>query len=376
MSRNTDPTDVIAKEDALDPVGHEGRVTCAVVSHDSTRAVTSSYDGTIIVWDIAGGAVLHEWVAHQGSPVAALALSPDSIRLVSYCRDALTIWDMGDGSPIKAAELEGHTREVDACTWSPDGVLIASASYDQTVCIWDGHTYEQCGRVPAYPHPHSELCATSSLRFSPDSSYIAWITCGRDCHIWRPLMGEQPKRLPLHSDSGDIYTTTFSFDPESRRIATAHGDGNNNSDACVVRIWDTATGTPIAVLAGHSNTVENVSFSPDGRSLLSVARDMSMWIWDCGTWSGKQTGVSRDSEPRVWHEQLCVRHDGEYVATRPPRGSVQLWRTSDGECVATFDDHDTFVNCVMFSPNGQFLVSGDVNGLVHIHCLSRFVSTE
>ena len=213
-------------------MGHEAVVSSIVVSHDSTRAVTSSEDGTIIVWDIAGGAVLHEWLAHQGSPVKALALSPDSIRLVSYRRDALAIWDMGDGSPIKAAELEGHTREVNACTWSPDGALIASASHDRTVRIWDGHSYQHRNLVPA--HPDSRFYTAESLRFSPDSSYIAWITTFWDCYIWRPLMDEQPKMLPLHPDGGDIYTTAFSFDLESRHIATAHRNKNDDPDACVV----------------------------------------------------------------------------------------------------------------------------------------------
>ena len=170
MQRSTDSSHVIAKEDALDPVGHEGRVTSIVVSHDSTQAVTSSWDGTIIIWDIAGRVVLHEWVAHQGSLVKALALSPDSIRLVSSCRDALAIWDVGDGSPIKVAELKGHTDQVNACTWSPDGMLIASASSDGTVRIWDGRTYEQRYLAPA--HPDSQFYAAESLRFSPYSNYI------------------------------------------------------------------------------------------------------------------------------------------------------------------------------------------------------------
>ena len=360
------------KEDAPDPVGHEDQVTSIVVSHDSTRAVTSSEDGTIIVWDIAGGAVLHEWVAHQGSPVKALALSPDSIRLVSSDRHALAVWDMGDGSPIKVAELEGHTHEVNACTWSPDGALIASASRHGTVRIWDGHTYAQRDLAPA--HPHSDGRSAESLQFSPDSSYIVWITDDNNCCIWQPLMDEQPKILPLHPDGGDIYTTAFSFHLESRRIATAHEDHNNDPDACVVRIWDAVTATPVAVLAGHSKPVRSVSFSSDGRSLLSVDKYMSMWIWDCGTWSGKQTGGFRDSKYWVENSKWCVRHDGKYVATESYKRLVRLWRTSDGERVATFDKSGSYTTFIVFSPNGQFLVSGDEVGIVHIRCLSRFIT--
>ena len=91
-------------------------------------------------------------------------------------------------------------------------------------------------------------------------------------------------------------------------------------------------------------------------------------------WSGKQTGGFRDSESRVQSWQWRVRHDRKYVATGSDEGLVQLWRTSDGECIATFDEHDGFVNCIEFSPNGQFLVSGYSNGVVRIHCLSRFIT--
>ena len=127
--RKTNSADIVAKEDAPDPVSHEDWVTCLVISHDSTRAVTSSYDGTIIVWDMAGGAVLHEWLAHQGSHVKALTLSPDSIRLVSSgAGHALTVWGIDSDPALKAAELEGPINTDNVYVWSPDGVLIASAS--------------------------------------------------------------------------------------------------------------------------------------------------------------------------------------------------------------------------------------------------------
>ena len=345
---------------------------CVVISHDSTRAVTSSWDGTIIIWDVAEGSVLHEWPAHRGSPAKALALSPDSRRLVSSRGHALAVWGIDSDPVLKAAELEGHAGEVNVCTWSPDGALIASASRDGTVRIWDGHTYEKRDLV-SVPHPHSEVHTAECLQFSPDSSYIAWISGSTDCCIWQPLTGEKPKTLPLHPNGSHIDTTAFSFDLESRRIATAHGNKNNDPDACVIRIWDAATGTPIAVLAGHSKTVQNVSFSPDGRDLLSMADDNSMWIWDCGTWSGKQTGGFGDSESPVWYRQWCARPDGKYVATESYEGLVQLWRTRDGECVTTLDESGYVASRIEFSLNGEFLVWGDGKGIVYFRCISQFV---
>ena len=265
---------------------------------------------------------------------------------------------------------------VDACTWSPDGMLIASASIDRTVRIWDGNTYEQHGLVPA--HLHSELHTAHSLRFSPNANYLAWISSGPhtvgNCFIWRPLIGEQPKMLRPPPNSHSIQTAPFSFDPESRYIAIAFDDTKNNPDSCVVQLWDTATGAPVAVLTGHSQTVRSISFSPDGRSLLSMGQDMAMWMWDCGTWSGKQTGMSRCMDSLILNQWQCIQPDGKYVATGSDKGLVRLWRMSDGECVAVIDESSSATRWVKFSPNGQFLISGHENGMVYIHCLSRFIT--
>ena len=268
------------KTDSSYPTGHEAGITSLVISHNSRWVVTSSRDDTIIIWDASSGAAVHEWLAHQHG-VNSLALSPDSQRLVSAgSGPTVVVWAIDDGVQ-KANALEGHTAAVRDCAWSPDGALIASASEDKTVRVWDGHTFQQ-------RDVFSDLQGPRDLQFSPDSRYLAWISGyeseSPECCIWRPLTGDQPKRLPAHPDYDEIELLAFSFHPDSSRIATAHGDCNDGvHNASFMRIWDVVTGDNVAALVGPSERrVTGVSFSlaDGGRTLLSTSDDGFVRILD------------------------------------------------------------------------------------------------
>ena len=236
------------------------------------------------------------------------------------------------------------------------------------------------------------------LQFSPDSRYLGWVTglTAKYC-ISQPLTEEPLASYFVDPDPRPDRQTfkyppicAFSFNPESRRIVTAHGTRYNAPEENVVRIWDIATGTLVAVLGGPSRTwdVTEVSFSPDGRSVLSASTSGSVTIWDAE--SGKQkalleapdSDVSQRRSSRTPLQTARFSPNGRYVSMASvislpgwkKRGIVSLWRTSDASCVVEFIDHGAvWVVDVAFSPNGEFLASADTHGIVHIRRLSNFI---
>ena len=370
-------------------------MTSLVASHDSKWIATASCDGTIIIWDTSSGAVLQEWCAH-GEGVNALALSPDSRRLVSAGGHGLAVWAI-ENVVQKVAELPGHTAAVETCAWSPDGALIASGSRDNAVHIWDGDTsaLQQRDILPN-PEDHDQLPNsedgdllrvalddskdgdlppdpadyrhTSQLRFAPDSRHLAWIP-GGNCCICRCLQTDRLTNLRSYPHRRGVYISALSFDSESRRIATAHGTKEDISDACVVQIWDVATGAALAVLSGHSRSVVGISFSPDGRFLLSTSLDKSLRIWDAAR--GEQSGSLKIDGI----SSACFSPDGKYIAVGTEERLVRLYRMDDlgGGSIAELAEHPYQINHIAFSPNGEFLVSADTSGIVHIRLLATYI---
>jgi WD40 repeat protein/serine/threonine protein kinase len=243
------------------------------------------------------------------------------------------LWRQCHGDPVS---LLGHQDEVYFLTFAANGEMLASASRDGTVCLWNSAT----GRLQATLRGHDR--DVRSVAFSPDGQTLASASDDRTVKIWDIAQERVLNTLSNHIDS--VFAVAFS--PDGKTLATA-GKGRR------IRIWDTATWQQRSILEGHAGAIRSLAFSRDGKILASGSDDSTCRIWD---WGGKtlKTTLQGHQGP-----VSCVSFspDDLLLATSSHDRSVKLWNVADASEQHTLEGHTSEVNYVQFAPDKPVLAS-------------------
>ena len=116
-----------------------------------------------------------------------------------------------------------------------------------------------------------------------------------------------------------------------------------------------------ALFKEHTNTVESIAFSHNGRSLVSGSYDPSVRIWNLRDGSSKALPVTARTDMFF---SVAFRPDGRYIAGGNRDKSLWIWDSRTHKLVAKWRGHIAYVNCVEFTPDGNGLLSGSKDGTI------------
>ncbi|KPQ32659.1 MAG: WD40 repeat protein [Phormidium sp. OSCR] len=244
--------------------------------------------------------------------------------------------------------IEGHSSWIYGVDFSPDGRLVASASNDETIRVWDVQTGEEI-------HPNKFVGhrgPVKDVQFSPDGTRLLSASDDKTIRIWNLETGEQEKVFGGHD--GRVNSARFNFD--GTQIVSASNDGS-------IIVWDALNGIIISRLYGHQDVVKFADFSPDGTKIASGSDDATVRLWNLETRSEINSSRFENHSSSVLMVAFHPRENK--IASASSDGTIQIWDISSREIEKTLTTTG-YVHTVMFNSDGTRLLSGGSDAKVKL----------
>ncbi|EFJ51825.1 hypothetical protein VOLCADRAFT_87388 [Volvox carteri f. nagariensis] len=351
-------------------------MTAVSFSPDSRALASGSVAKELRLWDVA--ACEAEFAATCASTAAAAAAAALRSTPSSRLQGAATTAGSGGGvakstldkmtqkslktfstveaetaAAMAAATVSAvaHTADVTCIALSPDGSLLATASQDKTLRLYDsvnarwlatlsGH--DSCVTCVAWAPPPP----APPLPLRPSQRQLASVSHDLTVRIWDIDLGDGSQ--PVQATCS---RTLYGHTDRIRSVAwspAANGHLATGAEDNHVRLWDTLSGTCLSTLWGHSNYVTCVVYCPadGGRTVTSASQDGTIRVWDTASGQARRTLHGHDHYVNHVAYSAC----GSLLASGGCDNSVRLWEHVSGKCIAVLTGHTHFVNCVAFEP--------------------------
>jgi WD40 repeat protein len=239
-------------------------------------------------------------------------------------------------APLHYLKAEGQVQSAQLPP-DPDVSESAKSILGKNAPTWDAEKQAP----PMHPMFKDDPDSVRLFSLSPDERRLFIFSDYHIAQVWDARTGAAIKPPFKYGDRGDSSSTFLS--PDGMRAVSVGGN--------VMRLWDTQSGKPVAVLAETSNETDTAEFSSDSK-LLVTARGDSLSLWDAQ--SGKLLKGPLAEEGPI--SLIRLSSDGTRIAATV-RSAVHLWETRTGKSAGTQLIHKTEVVALRFSPDGRFIAT-------------------
>ncbi len=259
-------------------VDETGIVRALVFNKSGKELFSAGDDGSINAWDTMTWQLSGASETGLAKSIYELALEPGEDTLVTRDKTGMvTKWDSKKLKPLNQTfQISGES--ISSFAINLNGNILATGSKTGTIFLWDLKTHQIISRLVG------NTSSITNLAFSPDGTKLASASLDHSLIIW------DWKNNKMDGDKfGEFidFISNVAFSPDGRMLVTGScaqlGKSGVLCQKGKIEIWDTSSHQLIVSMSGHTDLVNAVAFSPDGKLLASASLEGTIILWDANT---------------------------------------------------------------------------------------------